>query len=246
MAEFSKLVITKKGQALIAKMLEGTATNVEFTKIAASKAAYTVDELETLTALPDIMQEVDISYKARTNDVAVTIETAFSNHKLTVGYPMNTLGLFAVDPDEGTILYAACAETSGYNYMPPFNGITVSGALVKMITTVGNADSISLEVNPAASATVADLKRLERRVDEIAAKTTGFHLFIGDTEPEDGPALWFNTGVVPKPNTVVFLELGGEGDASDVTAAVDGKDRPVMNANITGTDNDQVVIEIKN
>ena len=35
MAEFSKLVITDKGQALIAKMIAGTG-NIEFTKIAAS------------------------------------------------------------------------------------------------------------------------------------------------------------------------------------------------------------------
>ena len=123
MAEFSKLVITQKGQALIAKVLEGTATDVDFTKIAASKATFTVDQLEKLTALPDVMQEEKISYKTRTNNVAVQIETAFNNTKLTVGYPMNTLGLFAVDPDEGEILYAACAETSGYCYMPgPISG----------------------------------------------------------------------------------------------------------------------------
>lgn len=76
MAEFSKLVITQKGQALIAKVLEGTATDVDFTKIAASKATFTVDQLEKLTALPDVMQEEKISYKTRTNNVAVQIETA--------------------------------------------------------------------------------------------------------------------------------------------------------------------------
>lgn len=63
-----------------------TAKDVDFTKVAASKAAFTVDELELLTALPDVMQEEKISYKARTNDVTVQIETAFNNTKLTVGY----------------------------------------------------------------------------------------------------------------------------------------------------------------
>ena len=210
MAEFSKLVITKAGQTLIAKIMAGEASDVEFTRVAASKATFTVDELEILSTLPDIMQEVEISYKARTNDVAVTIETAFSNHKLTVGYNMNTLGLFAVDPDDGEILYAACVELSGYCYMPPFNGITVSGALVKLITTVGNADKISLEVNPAATATGADLKRLQKRVEELEARTTGTPFYIGATEPDEGPTFWFNTGSVPAANTVVFLELGGD------------------------------------
>lgn len=246
MAEFSRLVITKKGQALLAKILEGTATNVEFTKIAASKAEFSgVDELELLSALPDIMQEVEISYKCRTNSVTVQIETAFSNEKLTVGYPMNTLGLFAVDPDEGEILYAACKETSGYCFMPPYNGLTTSGAYVKLITTVGNTDSVSLEVNPAASATFADIKRLQDQIDELSEKATGgTPFYIGANEPENGPVFWFNTGAVPATNTVVFLELGDEGDASDVTADIDGEDRPVMNANVTGLESDHVSVEI--
>ena len=110
MAEFSKLVITKKGQALIAKVLAGTAKDVDFTKVATSKATYQVGELEGLTALPDIMQEAGISRKTRTNAVAVKLETAFSNTGLTVGYSMNTLGLYAADPEEGEILYAAAGS----------------------------------------------------------------------------------------------------------------------------------------
>ena len=246
MAEFSKLVITQKGQALIAKVLEGTATDVDFTKIAASKATFTVDELELLTALPDVMQEEKISYKTRTNNVAVQIETAFNNTKLTVGYPMNTLGLFAVDPDEGEILYAACAETSGYCYMPPYNGITVSGAYIRLITTVGNADNVTLEVNPAATATFADVQRLQKQIDELAAKPTGVPLIIGATEPDVAPVLWFNTGEIPEINTVVFLELGADGDMSDILAGIDGKNRPVMNAMMNGTTTDHISIEMMN
>ena len=39
MAEFSKLVITNKGQALIAKMIAGTG-NIDFTKICTSSTQY--------------------------------------------------------------------------------------------------------------------------------------------------------------------------------------------------------------
>lgn len=195
MAEFSRLIITKKGQALIAKVLAGTVADVEFTKVAASKASYTMDELEWLSALPEIMQEAEISYKARTNDVAVVIETAFSNTKLTVGYPMNTLGLFAIDPDEGEILYAACAEISGYCYMPPYNGITVSGAYIQLVTTVGNADNISLEVNPAAAATFADIQRLQKQIEAYSTNVRAISL----TVPAAG---WATSGIAAYPYTV--------------------------------------------
>ena len=61
MAEFSKLVVTRKGQALIAKMLAGTATDIDFTKVAASDAEYQVEELEGLDSLNGIMQEAEVS-----------------------------------------------------------------------------------------------------------------------------------------------------------------------------------------
>lgn len=51
MAEFSKLVITNKGQALLAKMIAGSG-NIEFTQISASSTAYTTDaQLVELTCL---------------------------------------------------------------------------------------------------------------------------------------------------------------------------------------------------
>ena len=177
MAEFSKLVITKKGQALIAKVLAGTAKDVDFTKVATSKATYQVGELEGLTAMPEIMQEAGISRKTRTNAVAVKLETAFSNTGLTVGYSMNTLGLYAADPEEGEILYAAAVETSGNCYMPAYNGITVSGAYITLITTVGNAENVNLEVNPGAVATIGDIQALEQEIADLRA-------FIGYTEPD--------------------------------------------------------------
>ena len=50
MAEFSKLVITNKGQALLAKMIAGEGS-IEFTKVSASSTAYTDEQLEGLTSL---------------------------------------------------------------------------------------------------------------------------------------------------------------------------------------------------
>ena len=181
MAEFSKLVITKQGQALIAKDLAGAAKNWDFTRIVASKAVFQVNDLESLKEIPEIMQTAEISRKVRTNDVAVKLETAFSNTTLTVGYPMNTLGLYANDPDEGEILYAACVETSGNCYMPPYNGITVSGAYIQLITTVGNADTVNLEVNPGAVATIGDIADLQKQIDDITS-------FIGMGELTGHPA----------------------------------------------------------
>ena len=168
MAEFSKLVITNKGQALLAKMIAGSG-NIEFTKISASSTAYTDAQLQGLTSLSNVKQTSLISKVTRTNEVAIKVEAAFTNTELTVGYYMKALGLYAVDPDDGEILYAVTRETSGNCYMPAYNGITVSGAYVQLVTTVGNAENVSLEVDQAAVATIGDIQDLQKQIADLEA-----------------------------------------------------------------------------
>ena len=173
MAEFSKLVITNKGQALLAKMIAGSG-NIEFTKVSASSTAYTDSQLEGLTSLSNVKQTSLISKVTRTNEVAIKVEAAFTNTELKTGYYMKALGLYAVDPDAGEILYAVTRETSGNCYMPAYNGITVSGAYVQLVTTVGNAENVSLEVDQAAVATIGDIQDLQKQIADLEA-------FIGYT-----------------------------------------------------------------
>lgn len=168
MAEFSKLVITNKGQALLAKMIAGSG-NIEFTKVSASSSAYTDAQLEGLTSLSNVKQTSLISKVTRTNEVAIKVEAAFTNTELTAGYYMKALGLYAVDPDAGEILYAVTRETSGNCYMPAYNGITVSGAYVQLVTTVGNAENVSLEVDQAAVATIGDIQDLQKQIADLEA-----------------------------------------------------------------------------
>ena len=168
MAEFSKLVITNKGQALLAKMIAGEGS-VEFTKVSASSTAYTDAQLEGLTSLSNVKQTSLISKITRTNGVAIKVEAAFTNTELTAGYYMKALGLYAVDPDDGEILYAVTRETSGNCYMPAYNGITVSGAYVQLVTTVGNAENVSLEVDQAAVATIGDIQDLQKQIADLEA-----------------------------------------------------------------------------
>lgn len=176
MAEFSKLVITSKGQALLAKMIAGSG-NIEFTKVSASSTAYTDSQLEGLTSLTNVKQTSLISKVTRTNEVAIKVEAAFTNTELTAGYYMKALGLYAVDPDVGEILYAVTRETSGNCYMPAYNGITVSGAYVQLVTTVGNADNVSLEVDQAAVATIGDIHDLQKQIADLEA-------FVGYTSDD--------------------------------------------------------------
>lgn len=174
MAQYSKLVITNDGQALMAKMIAGSG-NIDFTKICSSSTQYEENQLQGLTSLSNIKQTTLVSKVSRTNEVAIKIEAAFSNVDISTGYYMRTLGLYAVDPDKGEILYAVCIETSNNCYMPPYNGVTVSAAYIQLYTTVGNAESVSLEVSPGAYATIGDIQELEAEIADLKA-------FVGYTD----------------------------------------------------------------
>ena len=167
MAEFKRVVITRNGQALMAKLMSGTGT-VEFTKIGVSSTTYTDTQLESLTSLSGVKQTAPITNIARNNNASVTVEGAISNEELAVGYYMQTIGLYAKDPDAGEILYAV-TTASVAGYMPPFNNRTPSGAQFKLTTTVGNAENVTLQIDPSAVATIGDINRLETSLNDLQA-----------------------------------------------------------------------------
>lgn len=167
MAEFKRVVITRNGQALMAKLMSGKGT-VEFTKIGVSSTTYTDTQLESLTSLTGVKQTAPITNISRNNNVSITVEGAISNEDLTVGYYMQTIGLYAKDPDLGEILYAV-TTASVAGYMPPFNNRTPSGAQFKLTTTVGNAENVTLQIDPSAVATIGDINRLETSLNDLQA-----------------------------------------------------------------------------
>lgn len=165
MAEFKRVVITRKGQALMAKLMSGSGTT-HFTAIKVSDSSFNEDQLEGLTSIGNVKQTVSISKADRTNNVAAEVEGAILNTNLTVGYYMRTLGLYAQDPDEGEILYAVTIASQA-GYMPPFNGKTTSGAFFRITTTIGNADNLNVQVNPSAVATIGEINDLQKQIDAM-------------------------------------------------------------------------------
>lgn len=173
MAEFRPMVITNKGQALIAKMMSGSG-KIEFTKISISETAYSDAQILAMTSIGGVKQTTLVSRVTKTGNAAVQVEGAVTNNALTTGYYMKTIALHAIDPNDGEIVYAACgASTPGW--MPPFNGVSTSGAFLKLITTVSNADDVTIEVDPAAVATVGDIQDLQKQISDLQA-------FVGYTD----------------------------------------------------------------
>lgn len=184
MAEYSKLITTAKGQALVAKVIAGTASDYDFTRIVASDDEFEITELEALTSLT-VKQSSVIAEKKVVNQVGVQVKAAFTNADLAEGYYMHTLGLYANDPDDGEILFAVCIETTGNCYMPPYTGVTVSGAIVTMTTVVSNSEDVDITVDPAAVATIQMINDLQDQVDVLDVDVANLKAFVNYNDDYD-------------------------------------------------------------
>ena len=95
MGTFKSAVITKKGQALMAKVVSG-ATKLTFTKIAVSESNLGSD-LASLTGIGTIKQSQPVASVVRQNETYVKVGASFSNDKLSTGYYVRNIGLYATD-----------------------------------------------------------------------------------------------------------------------------------------------------
>lgn len=168
MGAFKSAVITKKGQALLAKVVAGTA-KFNFTSIKTSEGVLSGD-LASKTGIGTVKQAADVASVIRQNDSNVKVSASFSNANLNTGYYVRNIGLYAMDPQEGEILYSisvADESTATADWMPPFNGIGVSSLMVDLVTAVSNASSVNITVDPTASATVAQIVDLQEQIDDV-------------------------------------------------------------------------------
>jgi len=167
MSNFSNLITTAKGHELVTAILAGdiaTEPRTPFTRIVTSSAVYQLSELEGLTELSEIRQETLVGDVIRQNDTTLLIHGGINNNELTVGYRFNAVGVYFNDPSDsqeylfGVSIFVPTPEAPHADFIPPFNGSTTTGMIFDLLVNVGNADNVSLEVNPAANVTILQLK----------------------------------------------------------------------------------------
>lgn len=112
------------------------------------------------------------------------------------------------------------------------------------------ANAVS-QVYKAGEDTIADLSeakvQYEAELKELVSGWLGDFVVIGDTEPESGPVLWFDTSRMTSDEIAeVLLVLGSAEDESDVMAVIDGGEYPVVNAEspVPTDDENSYIVEI--
>lgn len=155
---WSNAVITQQGLALEAKLIAGTTLTI--TKAQTGSGSVPVANLATQTAVTNPQQT--LSFRSVTyNSGVAAIPAYLRNDSLSTGYTATQVGIFAQDPDEGEILYFIAQTTSGTgSEIPSSTEMPGFTAEWTFYLTFGQADSVSVTVDPANSVSQTQVQTL--------------------------------------------------------------------------------------
>lgn len=146
----SSLVITNAGVQLMAKLAAGEATST-FTKLLLSSKQYSTGDLEGLTSLSNVQQEVTFSSINAVSTGTVKLTAVAENTSIKEGFTVNTLGLVTTDGTD-EILYAVIDISSEPDFQPAYDAESVSRLSYAFTVQVGRAASVNLQVVAATTA----------------------------------------------------------------------------------------------
>ncbi len=159
MGQYNGAVITTAGQAVLAQAIGGAELTI--TKVVTSATAIPPGtDLTALTTISDVEQTAQPTSVQVFNDNIVQISTRFSNSGVAAAYLIQTLGVFGqVTGGAETLLAVSTAVTP--DQMPAEDAIAPSAFIYNIQLTVQSADQITVTVNDAGTATVADIQALD-------------------------------------------------------------------------------------
>lgn len=237
--------LTNKGILLQAKILEGRCA-FNITKCITGANSVAAVSLRDQTSVTTPMQTATLQPFERI-DNEVTIPVLISNIGLAVGYNLWQIGFYAIDPDEGEILYAI-AQISQAKPIPSHYQSKGYTLVVKFKFTLTSETDVEVAMDPAGLVTIGSFNELkdsvsvmEARVDRLAPSKK----YISETvSVDDSSGLPFvdmrlygksvQDGVATPENPVDIKSVGEEGS---VEIRVHGKNLfPVEPAKVAGVE----------
>lgn len=209
------IVITEQGKQLMSKVISET-ESMTFTKIAVSDYDYSGIELQNISELQSEKQTAIISKTSRTDGKTVEILAAINNEQIPESYYVRTLGVYVKDSSENEILYGISISGENPDYMPAYEGKTLSGVSYRINVAVEDSEYITVNVNPAAVPTIMQVEDIDTAFREHTEDKVS-HITAADKKKLDGIEDGANKTIVdnelnsyssnPVQNQVVYEEM---------------------------------------
>ena len=182
MSQYNKTVLTHAGLALAKRANAGQA-KFGITRAVTSADDWsnkTVQDLEEVTTIPNIMQQGTImdTDEVESNNSVIGVSLCFTNKNLSTGYQIRIIGLYVKEEGQkNDFLYAVTTAVTP-EYMPDFNDKVLYRFNMQMYLVIGNAQSVNVVINDGTAVTHGQL-------DKYKAEVTGNLKKLENTHKED-------------------------------------------------------------
>jgi len=203
----NNLQITDKGVALKQKAQAGA--TLSFTRFGVGDGIAPAS-MTGMTALVNELKSIPIS-SAKIEDGESTITAILNNSGLAEALTVRETGLFAMDPDEGEILFAVTNSGDQPDYLPP-DGIEVVELVLKFVIMVERIDSVSAVLSSDTYADAGALSALQFSVMGIESEIVGLRDLVEAVPLEYSPVDHDHSGIY---EPVITKKSGFNLDKSD-------------------------------
>ena len=179
MSQYNKTVLTQAGLALAKRANAGLA-KFGITRAVTSADDWskkTVQDLEEVTTIPNIMQQGTImdTDEVESNNSVIGVSLGFTNKNLRTGYQIRIIGLYVKEEgQENDFLYAVTTAVTP-EYMPSFADKVLYRFNMQMYLVIGNAQSVNVVINDGTAVTHGQLNKYKAEVTENLKKLENTH-----------------------------------------------------------------------
>ncbi len=179
MACFNQGVLTKAGRTLQAKAETGIPLRI--TKYKVGSGIVTEDEVDSMVDLKEPRMDMGITTNTAADGMC-TLTCTLTTKGLEEGFYARELGLFAMDPDVGEILYLMFI-TDTPDMIPPESIGPIITVEYKTDIVISNVEKISVDINPHGLVTVDQMQSMARILRRSTAYKVGDLLYDGRLRP---------------------------------------------------------------
>lgn len=179
MSQYNKTVLTNAGLELAKRANAGQA-KFEITRAVTSADDWsnkTIQDLEAVTAIPNIMQQGTImdTEEVESNNSVIGVSLCFANKDLSTGYQIKIIGLYVKEEgQENDFLYAVTTAITP-EYMPDFNDKVLYRFNMQMYLVIGKAQAVNVVINDGVSVTHGQFDKYKGEVTANLEKIENAH-----------------------------------------------------------------------
>ena len=179
MSQYNKTVLTNAGLELAKRANAGQA-KFEITRAVTSADDWsnkTIQDLEAVTAIPNIMQQgiVMDTEEVESNNSVIGVSLCFANKDLSTGYQIKIIGLYVKEEGQDKDFLYAVTTAVTPEYMPDFNDKVLYRFNMQMYLVIGKAQAVNVVINDGASVTHGQFDKYKSEVTANLEKIENAH-----------------------------------------------------------------------